>query len=169
MFQPCDLRVSGLISYATRYLVDQSGFEPAAYSLRASSNGVPRKSCGNDFSWRLYSDHRMEQKVDHAYYSSRRRLQRDSLERSSMLDSLWVIAELLRVLAFSLLGITVGVVIYALLQVLLQGVAGQREPRNGSSGASTRLGSQGRDTPFYWDAVPTNQGVSTGFTRHAKQ
>ena len=38
-----------------------------------------------------------------------------------MLDSLRVIAELLRVFAFSLLGITVAVVIYALLQVLLQG------------------------------------------------
>ena len=121
MFQSCDLRVPGVISYATRYLVDQSGFEPAAYSLRASSNRVPHESCGNDFSWRLYSDHRMEQKVGHAYYSSRRRLQRDSLERSSMLDSLRVIAELLRVFAFSLLGITVAVVIYALLQVLLQG------------------------------------------------
>jgi hypothetical protein len=86
-----------------------------------------------------------------------------------MLDSLQVIAELLRVFAFSLLGITVGVVIYALLQVLLQGIAGQREPRNGSGGASTRRENQGRDATILWHAFPTTAHGPTGFTRHAKQ
>jgi len=86
-----------------------------------------------------------------------------------MLDSLQVIAELLRVFAFSLLGITVGVVIYALLQVLLQRVAGQREPRNGSGGAGRRRENQGRDATILWHAFPTTPHGPTGFTRHAKQ
>jgi hypothetical protein len=167
-FQPCDLRVSGVISYATRYVVDQSGFDPAACSLRTTSNGVPRKSCCNDFSWRLYSDHRMEQKAGHAYYLPRRRLQKDSLERSSMLDSLQVIAELLRVFAFSLLGITLGVVVYALLQVFLQGVTRQKEPRNGSGHGNTRCDNQEREAPINWHDFQTTPHISAGFTRDVK-
>jgi hypothetical protein len=80
----------------------------------------------------------MEQKVGHAYYLPRRRLQRDSLQRSSMLDSLQVIAELLRVFAFSLLGITLGVVVYALLQVFLQKYVANLNTRNGARNSFIR-------------------------------
>jgi hypothetical protein len=49
-----------------------------------------------------------------------------------MVDSLQAIAELLRVFSFTLLGITLSVVVYALLQVLLQGMIRPREARNAS-------------------------------------
>jgi hypothetical protein len=85
-----------------------------------------------------------------------------------MLDSLQVIAELLRVFAFSLLGITLGVVVYALLQVFLQGVAWQREARNGSGHESTRCDNQEREARINWHDFQTTAHISTGFTRDVK-
>jgi len=101
-------------------------------------------------------------------FAQEARLQKDSLERSSMLDSLQVIAELLRVFAFSLLGITLGVVVYALLQVFLQGVTRQREPRNGSGHGNTRCDNQEREAPINWHDFQTTPHISAGFTRDAK-
>jgi hypothetical protein len=85
-----------------------------------------------------------------------------------MLDSLQVIAELLRVFAFSLLGITLGVVVYALLQVFLHGVTRQREPRNGSGHENTRCDNQEREAPINWHDFQTTPHISAGFTRDAK-
>jgi hypothetical protein len=49
-----------------------------------------------------------------------------------MVDSLQAIAELLRVFSFTLLGMTFCVVVYALLQVLLQGMIRPGEATNAS-------------------------------------
>jgi hypothetical protein len=86
-----------------------------------------------------------------------------------MLDSMKIIAELLRVFSFSLLGITLCVVAYALLQVFLQGLTGHRKARNRSDGATEQNEDQERNTPIPWDTFQASPHASTGFTRHAKQ
>src|SRR5271157_1566054 len=88
---------------------------------------------------------------------------------SPMLNSLQMIAELLSVFAFCLLGLTAGFVVYALLQVCLQGVIGQREARNASGRTSAAREGRIRDSSTFWNTFSSSSHASTGFTRHAKQ
>jgi len=83
-----------------------------------------------------------------------------------MLDSLKMIVELFRVFSFTLLGITLCVAGYALLQVFLHGVTAKA--RHGSNDANTQKEDQRQDTSIHWQAFPGASHASTGFTRHAK-
>jgi hypothetical protein len=84
-----------------------------------------------------------------------------------MLDSLKMIVELFRVFSFTLLGITLCVAGYALLQVFLHGVTAKA--RHGSDESSRQNEDQRQDTSIPWQAFPEASHASTGFTRHAKR
>jgi hypothetical protein len=86
-----------------------------------------------------------------------------------MLNSLQAIAELLSVFAFCLVGLTTGVVVYALLQVCLHGVIGPREARDASGNTSATPEDRARESSTFWNAFSSNSHASTGFTRHAKE
>jgi hypothetical protein len=83
-----------------------------------------------------------------------------------MLDSLKMIVELFRVFSFTLLGITLCVAGYALLQVLLHGVTAKALHR--SDDASTQNEDHRKDASIHWRAFPEASHASTGFTRHPK-
>jgi hypothetical protein len=84
-----------------------------------------------------------------------------------MLDSLKMIVELFRVFSFTLLGITLCVAGYALLQVFLHGVTAKA--RHGWDDASTQNEDHREDTSIHWQAFPEASHASTGFTRHTKR
>jgi hypothetical protein len=86
-----------------------------------------------------------------------------------MVSSLQAIAELLKVFSFTLLGITFWVVVYALLQVLLQAVIRPRESRSVSGDTNATCEDRVRDASTIWNAFSSNPRASTGFTRHVKQ
>jgi len=83
-----------------------------------------------------------------------------------MLDSLKMIVELFRVFSFTLLGITLCVAVYALLQVFLHGVI--RKVRRGSDNESSQNENGSLDATVHWHELPEAPHASTGFTRHAK-
>ncbi len=83
-----------------------------------------------------------------------------------MLDSLKMIVELFRVFSFTLLGITLCVAGYALLQVFLHGVI--RKMRHGSGSESSQNEDASQDTTVHWHEFPEASHATTGFTRHAK-
>jgi len=83
-----------------------------------------------------------------------------------MLDSLKMIVELFRVFSFTLLGITLCVAGYALLQVFLHGVI--RKVRHGSDSEDSQNEDGSRDTTVHWHEFREASHASTGFTRHAK-
>jgi hypothetical protein len=84
-----------------------------------------------------------------------------------MLDSLKMIGELLRVFSFTLLGITLCVAGYALLQVLLHGVTTRARLGSEDDNSQSQDGSQA--TTVHWREFQEASPASTGFTRHAKR
>jgi hypothetical protein len=76
MFQLYDLRVSGVISCDTRYLVDGNGFERPPCSRPTWKRASQPKSSCNDFYQRIYSSHCIEHRFAQAYDLHGRRLQR---------------------------------------------------------------------------------------------
>jgi hypothetical protein len=83
-----------------------------------------------------------------------------------MLDSLKMIVELFRVFSFTLLGMTLCVAAYALLQVFLHGII--TKVRHGSDSASTQNEDGSQDTKVHWHEYSEASHAATGFTRHAK-